>query len=85
MAGGKDSKEGRQTVFFTAVDPTNEPRKDESYDVNGPREVLYRTKWKFYQNAVCWITLKNTQDRISILANKVQRYGLRQLCASRLS
>ena len=26
MAGGKDSKEGRQTVFFTAVDPTNEPR-----------------------------------------------------------
>ena len=36
-AGGKDSKEGRQTVFFTAVDPMNEPQRDEPYEVKEPR------------------------------------------------
>ena len=40
MAGAKNSKQGRQTVFFTAVDPMNEPPTDESYDVKQPGEVL---------------------------------------------
>ena len=31
-AGGKDSKKGGQTVLFTAVDPVNEPQKDERHD-----------------------------------------------------
>ena len=49
IAGGKDSKEGRQTVFFTAVDLMKEPREDEPYDVTKPREVPYRLKWKVYR------------------------------------
>ena len=44
-AGGNDSKEGRPTVLFTAVEPMNEPHEDEPYYVKGPREVPYRTKW----------------------------------------
>ena len=36
IAGGKVSKEGRQTVFFTAVDLMNEPLRDEAYDVKEP-------------------------------------------------
>ena len=41
----------------------NEPQEDEPYDVTKPRGVLYRTKWKVYQNAVYWISLKSAQDR----------------------
>ena len=52
IAGGTESEGGRQTVFFTAVDPMNDPLEDEPYDVKEPREVPYRTKWKVYQNAV---------------------------------
>ena len=63
IAEGKDSKEGRQTVFFTAVDPMNKPREDEPYDVTGPREVPCRTTWTVYQNAVFWINLNRAQDR----------------------
>ena len=33
---------------YTAVDPVNEPQRDESYDVNQPLEVPYRTKLKVY-------------------------------------
>ena len=43
----KDSKEGRRTVFFTAVNPMNDPQSDEPYNVNEPREVPHWTKWKW--------------------------------------
>ena len=36
-------QEGRQIVFFTALDLMNEPQ-EEHYGVTQPREVLYRTK-----------------------------------------
>ena len=36
---------GRQTVFFTTVDPWNELRRDEPYDVKGPGVVPYRIHW----------------------------------------
>ena len=55
-------KKGRQTIFFTAVDPMNEPQEDEPCDVTEPREVPQRTKWKMY-HAVHWINLKSAQDR----------------------
>ena len=63
FAGGKDSKEGRQTVFFTAADPMNEPQRDEPDGVKEPRVVPYRTLWEVYQNAVQWINLKSAQNR----------------------
>ena len=59
----ENCKEARQTVFFTTVDPMNEPQRDEPYDVKEPREVLFRTKWKVCQNAVYWINSKSAQDR----------------------
>ena len=40
----------------------NEPQEDEPYDVTKPRQVPYRTRWKVYQNAVCWINLRSAQD-----------------------
>ena len=60
----------RQTVFFTVVDPGNEPQRDELYDVKAPRVVLHRTNWKVYQNAVYWIDLESAD----ILANEFQCY-----------
>ena len=62
IAGGKDTKEGRQTVFCTAVKPMTDSQEDESYDVTKPRNVQYKIKWKMYQDAVHWINLKRAQD-----------------------
>ena len=59
----KDSTERRQTVCFTAVDPTNDSQRDEPHDVKEPREVPCRMKWNVHQNAVCWINLQSAQDR----------------------
>ena len=56
-------KEGRQAVFFTAVNRMTEPQKDEPYDVTKPRKVPYKTKWNVYQDAVYWINLKNAQEK----------------------
>ena len=36
----KIGKEGRNTVFFTAVDLLKEPQRDEPCDVKGPRVVI---------------------------------------------
>ena len=46
IAGGKDSKEGRQIAFFTAVGPMNEPQRDELFGVNEPGEILYERSGK---------------------------------------
>ena len=59
IGGRKDTKEARQTVLFTAVDPVNEPQEDEPYDVRKARQVPYRTTWKVFINAVYWINLKS--------------------------
>ena len=76
IAGAKDSNKGRQTVFFTAVNPMNEPQE----------KVRNWTKWKVYRITVFWINLeKCSRQRISILANTFQRHHPRQPCASRLS
>ena len=53
IADAKDSNKGRQTVFFTAVDPMNEPQE----------KVRNWTKWKVYQITEKWINLKSAQDR----------------------
>ena len=37
--------------------------REESYDVNEPRKVLFRTKTKVYQNVMCWMNLKSAQER----------------------
>ena len=77
FAGGKDTKEGRQTVFVTAVDPMNEPQEGEPFDVTKPRQVPCRTRWKVYQNALCWINLKSHYSVTERLLYQKTRLSLR--------
>ena len=74
IAGGKYIKEGRQTVFFTAVDPMSDfQEEEEDHDLTKPRQVQYKTKWKVFQDAIYWINLKKcSRLRISILANWIR-------------
>ena len=37
IAGGEDTKEGRQTAFFTAVDRMSDSEEEEYHDVSKPR------------------------------------------------
>ena len=65
IARGKDTKEGRQAVFLTAVNPVTDAQEDEPHDVTNPRKVSYKTEWKVYQDAVHWTHLKkNSGERI---------------------
>ena len=54
FAGGTSGSRGRQTWFFTAVDPLYEPCVDSRYATDQPRTVPYRTKWRRHQDAVYW-------------------------------
>ena len=45
IAGRKDAKEGRQTVFFTALDSTGDAQEEEYQDVSKPRSER-KSKWK---------------------------------------
>ena len=46
ITGGKDKKDGRQTVCFTAVDRLSQLQRDEPHDVTKSRMLSYRTRWK---------------------------------------
>ena len=51
--GGKDVKKGRQTVFFTTVNPMfAHLHKQRDYDVTKPRTAVYKPNWKIHQNTV---------------------------------
>ena len=63
MLQGKDT-EGKQTVFFTAVDPMSDSHEEEHRDVSKPRKVQYKTQWKVFQEAaIFWMNLRNAQDK----------------------
>ena len=51
-AGGTDTKERRQTVFFIALDPVNNSKEEEYQDVSKPRKIHYKNKWKVFQDAM---------------------------------
>ena len=65
IAGGRESKEGRQTVFFTPLNPFgyNPDKAGPSDDLSKPRKVHHYSKWKTRQDAVCWINLARAQDK----------------------
>ena len=50
----RDTREGRQAVFYTAVDPMT--------DSQNPRKVQYNTKWNVFRDAIYCITLRQAQD-----------------------
>ena len=62
IAGGKDTKEGRQTVLFTALEPMSNESDEEYQDVSGPRKVHHESMWQVTQDAVDGINLREAQD-----------------------
>ena len=64
VAGGKGNTEGRQTIFFTLLDPyhSDASEAESSTDFSKPRKVHYQTHWRPEQHAVYWINLSRAQD-----------------------
>ena len=64
VAGGKERKEGRQTIFFTHLDPFNSDASEAELitDIKKPKEVHYQIHWIPEQDAVYWIHLSTAQD-----------------------
>ena len=64
FGGRKERKEGRQTIFFTPLDPINSDADgvESITDTAKPREVKYQIQWRPEQDAVCWIHLSTDQD-----------------------
>ena len=58
-------EEGRQTVFFTPLNPFGDNPDDEepSDDLLKPRKVYYHRKWKPRQDAVYWINFAQAQEK----------------------
>ena len=65
IAGGRESKEGRQTIFFTPLNPFGDNPDEEgpSEDLSKPRKVHYHSEWMSRQDAVYWINLARAQDK----------------------
>ena len=65
IAGGRESKEGRQTIFFTPLNPFGDNPDEEgpSEDLSKPRKVHYHSKRKSRQDAVYWVNLARAQDK----------------------
>ena len=72
VAGGKERKEGRRTIFFTPLDPFNSDADEaESItDTTKPRKVHYHMHWRPEHDAVCLDSLvHSTRCWSRILAN----------------
>ena len=69
LAGGTCGKRGRQTCFFTAMDPMNEPGEVSPYSIDSPGFVPYEITWRSHQDAVYWfdLTLAHTISNAIIL------------------
>ena len=65
-AGGKEIKEGRQTVLFPPLDPfgsdAHEEEEEPSEDCSEPSKVHHQSRWRREQNAVYWEKLSRAQD-----------------------
>ena len=83
----RQSKERRQTIFFTPLSPfgDNPDEEEPSDDLSKPRKVHCYSKWKNSQDAVSWLNSARTQDQgLRILADKVSCRNCIQLCAGSL-
>ena len=65
VAGGRESKQGRQTIFFTPLNPSGQNPDEEKFnsDFSKLRKVHYESKWKANQDAVYWISLARAKDK----------------------
>ena len=65
ILGRQSLKRGRQSVFFTKVNPMEDDNcvEETLCDLTKPRIVPYRNTWKPYQNTVNWCNLKLAQEK----------------------
>ena len=65
IPGGQNLSRERQTVFFTAVDPTNKEYKGPyKLDLTKPRLAWYKQKtWKRHQDTVYWVDIQLAQRK----------------------
>ena len=64
VVGGTERKEGRQTIFFTPLDPFNSDANEADFitDIKKPRKVHCQIHWRPEQNAVYWVHLRSAQN-----------------------
>ena len=65
IAGGRESKEERQTIFFTPLNPfgDNPEEEEPSDDLSKLRKVHHHSKWTHTQDAVYGVTSARAQDK----------------------
>ena len=65
IARGKQSKEGRQTIFFTSLNPfgENPDEKAPSDDITIPKKIHCQSNWKRKKDAVYWVKVSRAQDQ----------------------
>ena len=65
IAGGRESNEGRQTIFFTPLHPLgdNPDEEEPRDDLSKTRKVHCYSKWINTRDAVYWINLARAQDK----------------------
>ena len=63
IPGGQSLKRGRQSVFFTIVNPMEDDtgRDKTPRDLTKPRIAPYKNTWKPLQNTECWCILELDQ------------------------
>ena len=72
IACGEESKEGRQTVFFTPLDPW------------GDETEHYNSEWKPHQDAVYWIHLARATEKELFLGKQVSCHYCSRFSADQL-
>ena len=64
IAGRQKLSRERQTVFFTAVNPTHRKHQDPTeLDLTKPRLASYKQKWKVHQDTVYWVEKQLAQRK----------------------
>ena len=64
VAGGKERKDGRQTIFSTPIDLFNDDANEAKLitDFNKARKVHDQIHWRLEQGAVYWVHLRSAQN-----------------------
>ena len=65
IPGGKEKDKARRAVFLTPTNPFgDDPEEERPHDdFTVPQKAPHVTKWKYDQNAVCWVRLSKAQDQ----------------------
>ena len=71
LADGTCGKRGRQTCFFTAIDPVDEPGEVSPHSIDSPGFVPYEITWRSHQDAVYWFDLTLAQNFGRVLRHTI--------------